>query len=148
MLTLLTRVQDTLGSLDLAARTLSVLSSIKDSVNNFELSRSSFLIYRNIHEALNTTDTLYHLRNIVRRLVDNVGIESEAKTGFLHFRKISETAQAITSVFRGMVYFVRIVTGVFIRDYFFGRFLKSKTELALKSCVAREITLESKIVEK
>jgi hypothetical protein len=148
MLTLFARIQDTLGSLDLATRVHSVLSSIKDTVNSFELSRSSFLIYRNIHEALNTTDTLYHLRNIVRGLADNVGFESEAKTGFLHFRKISETVQAITSVFRGMVFFARIVTGVFVRDYLLGRFLKSKTELALKSCVCREITLESRIIEK
>jgi hypothetical protein len=145
MLTLFARIQDTLGSLDLAARMISVLSSIKDSVNSLQLSRSSFLIFRNIHEGLNTTDTMYHLRNIIRGLADNVGIDSEGKTGFLHFRTISETAQAITSVFRGMVYFARIVTGVFIRDYLLSRFLKSKAELSIKSCVCRGIVLESRI---
>jgi hypothetical protein len=148
MLTLYTKIQETLSCYDLTTRVHSILSSIKDSVNSFELSRSSYLIYRNIHEDLITTDTLYHLRNIVRGLVDNVGFESEAKTGFIHFRTIIETAHVISSVFRGMVFFARIVTGVFVRDYLLGRFLKSKAEVSIKSCVTREITLESKITER
>jgi len=141
-------IYDTLCSLDLETRVHSVLSSIKDTLSFFETSKTSFLHFRNIHEALITSDTLHHIRNIIRGLIDNVGMESEAKTGFVHFRTISETAQAISSVFRGMVFFARIVTGVFVRDYLLGRFLKSKTELALKSCVTREIVLESTLGEK
>ena len=141
-------IQDTLGGLGLAKRTLTVLASIKDTLNSFELSKISFLHFRKILEAINTSDTLHHIRNIIRGLIDNVGMESEAKSGFVHFRTISETAQAISSVFRGMVFFARIVTGVFVRDYLLGRFLKSKAELSIKSCVCREITLESRITEK
>jgi hypothetical protein len=143
MLTLFARIQNTLSSLDLAAKTLSVFASIKDTVNSFELSKFSYLHLRNIHDDLNGTDNLHHLRTIILGLVDNVGFESEAKTGFIHFRKLIETAHVISSVFRGMVYFTRIITGVFIRDYLLSRFLKSKTELSIKSCVCREITFES-----
>jgi hypothetical protein len=144
MLTLFARIQDTLGSLDLATKALSILSSIKDSLSSYDISKFSYLHIRNIHEALITTDTLYHLRTIILGLADNVGFESEAKTGFFHFRAIIETAHVISSVFRGMVYFARIVTGVFVLDYLLGRFLKSKAELSLKSCVTREIVLESR----
>jgi hypothetical protein len=104
-----------------------------------------FLHYRNIQETLNTNDTLSHLRKFIRGLIETVGVESEVKKGFLHFSTISETVHVISSIFRGMVLFVRIVTGVFVRDYLLSRFLKSKTEVALKSCIVREIVLESKI---
>jgi len=104
-LTIFKSIQDILSGLDLATRTISVLANIKDILISFELSRFSFLHFRNIHEELNTADTMYHLRNIVRGLADNVGFESEAKTGFLHSRTISETAHVISSVFRGMVFF-------------------------------------------
>jgi hypothetical protein len=148
MLTLFIRIQETLSCYDLTTRVHSILSSIKDSLSSYDISKFSYLHIRNIHEAINTTDNLYHLRTIILGLADNVGFESEAKTGFFHFRAIIETAHVISSVFRGMVFFARIVTGVFVRDYLLGRFLKSKAELSIKSCVCREITLESRIIEK
>jgi hypothetical protein len=146
-LTILKRIQDTLGSLDLVTKTLSIIASIKDTLNSFELSKITFLHFRNINEVLNTSDTLCHLKNIILGLYETVGTESEVRTGFFHFRVISETAHVVTYVFRGMVIFARIVTVVFVRDYLLGRFLKARTELALKSCVCREIVLESKIGE-
>jgi len=137
-------INDSISSFDFATRTLSLLSSIKDSLNSFEISMASFLHFRNINEDLTTTDTFFHLRKIVRGLVDNLGTESEVKTGFFHFRTINETAHALTSVFRGTLFFARIVTEVFVRDYLLSRFLKAKAELSIKSCITREITLESR----
>jgi hypothetical protein len=59
--------------------------------------------------------------------------------------KIGDTAQAIGTVFRGLLLFAYVKTVVSIRDYILGRFLKAKPELVLKSKINREIILESKI---
>jgi hypothetical protein len=141
-------LQDTLGSFDLVARIHSVLSSIKDVFSCFDFSNTSFLHFGNIHDGLTATDNLHHLRNIVRGLVDNVGVRSEGKAGLLHLRAISETVMAVSSVFRGLFLLVRIVSSILLRDRLLGRFLKSKAELSIKSCVSKEITLESRIVGK
>jgi len=143
-LSIVTQIQDTLGSFDLAARIHSVLASIKDAFSCFETSNTSFLLYSNIHDDLTATDTLYHFRNIIRGLLGNVGVRSEEKAGFFYLRAISETALVVSSIARGLFLFIRIVSSIFIRDRLLGRFLKSKAELSLKSCVTREITLESR----
>jgi len=106
-LSIVTQIQDTLGSFDLAARIHSVLASIKDAFSCFELSSISFLLFSNIHDDLNATDTLYHLRNIIRRHLDNVGVRSEEKAGFFYSRAISETALAVSSIARGLFLFIR-----------------------------------------
>jgi hypothetical protein len=147
-ITIFKRIQETLGGFDLNSRSLSIFASIKDTLSNFGLSKGSFFHLRNIYESINATETLSHLRNIVRGLVEIAGNESEAKTAWLHFRALRETATAISSVSRGLFLFVRIVSSIFIRDHLLGRFLKSKAELSLKSCVCREITLESRIIER
>jgi hypothetical protein len=40
---------------------------------------------------------------------------------------------------------VRIATTLFVRDFLLRRFLKAKPELVIKSCISREIIIESKI---
>jgi hypothetical protein len=78
-------------------------------------------------------------------LFDNLLTNGEARAGHIQFTKISDVVHAAGTVFKGLILFVRIVTGVFIRDYLLRRFLKSKSELVLKSCVVREIVLDSKV---
>jgi len=46
---------------------------------------------------------------------------------------------------RGLTIAVRIITGLFVRDYLLGRFLKARQELILKSAISREIELDSRI---
>jgi hypothetical protein len=139
------RIQDTLSINDITTKVLSGFRRIQGTVNNFDLNKISFLNIRQITETIKASDTLSHLRDLFRGLVDIAGTESKAKTAWLHFRAISETAMAISSVSRGLFLFVRIVSSIFIRDHLLGRFLKSKAELSLKSCVTREISLESKV---
>ena len=148
VLSIVTHLQETLGSFDLAERIHSVLVSIKDAINCLALSNTYFLLYSNIHDDLTVADTLYHFRNIIRGLVDNVGLRCEEKAGFFYLRAISETALVVSSIARGLFLFVRIASSIFIRDHLLGRFLKSKAELSIKSCVTREITLESRITER
>jgi hypothetical protein len=83
----------------------------------------------------------------LRGLVTVAGGNAEAGASGAYYRAATETVQAESIVKRGLLLFVRIITGAFIRDYIIGRFLKARTELALKSRVSKEIILESRISE-
>jgi hypothetical protein len=61
------------------------------------------------------------------------------------YRKETDTVNADGSAFRGLIIFVRILTTSFVRDFLLRRFLIAREELVLKSCITREITLDSKI---
>jgi hypothetical protein len=76
---------------------------------------------------------------------EKIKSESETRQGFLFTVKLFETVKVTGFVFRGLFLFVRIICGVFIRDYLLGRFLKARSELVMKSPLCREITLESKV---
>jgi hypothetical protein len=102
-------------------------------------------ILRKIQERIYLTDTIQHLKALIRGLKDNLSVGSEVKKGWVHFRKLGDTVQAAGTVFRGLFLFVRIVTGAFVRDYFFNRFLKAKQELPIKSKIVRDILQDSRI---
>jgi len=100
---------------------------------------------RSLHEAANNADTLKHLGEYYRGMLDNVEIVGDAKGGWLFFTKIVDTVHTAGVVFRGLLIFLRILTTSFARDDLLGRFLKARKEIVLKSCVSREIILESKM---
>jgi hypothetical protein len=119
--------------------------NIKETVKGADKSVSQVLIARTLHEALNPKDVNNRFGAYYRGLFDTIQTDSEARAGRIQFAKIADTVQAAGAVFRGLVMRVRIVTGVFVRDYLLGRFLKARSELELKSVITREIILESKI---
>jgi hypothetical protein len=115
------------------------------TVNANATASKMFLRFCKVFDEVGITDTISHLKNFIRGIVDITRIESEAKGGHLQFRKISDTVQVMGLVFRGLLLFIRIVTGAFVRDYLLSRFLKAREELVLKSAICREVELESKI---
>jgi hypothetical protein len=127
-------------------RLLTIIKRIQETLQGFDFNSFLLVKIRKIQEGVNLTDTIYHLRTFIRGLVDVAGIESNVKQGWVHIRKLADTVQAAGLVFRGLLLFVRIVTGAFVRDYLLGRFHKARSEITLKSCVVREITIESKIM--
>ncbi|MDR0474650.1 MAG: hypothetical protein LBH43_13385 [Treponema sp.] len=98
-----------------------------------------------LNERVKNNDTIKHIAAYSRGLSDTAGIDGKAKIGRTYLAIITDTVQTAGSVFRGLVLLVRIITGVFIRDYILRRFLKAREELVLKSKICREITLESKM---
>jgi hypothetical protein len=138
-------INERLGSFDIASKMISFCSRIQDTLYSLDIAKKMFLHIRQIQEVLNMSVTLYNFRALIRGLYDITRIEDETKIGYLHYRMISETAQVVSSVLRGMVYFAHIITVAFVRDYLLSRFLKAKTEITLKSCVVREIKINSKI---
>ena len=122
-----------------------VYRKLQEAVRGFDNNSFNILFMRSIKETTSVSDTFRHWRIFFRGLIDNAGIESEVNQGKYYFLTLTETVQAAGYVFRGMLLFVSIFTRVFIRDYLLARFLRARQELVLKSCVSREILLESRI---
>jgi hypothetical protein len=101
--------------------------------------------FRMMKEYLTVTDNLNYLRGFLRGIFDRVETESDIKPGWTFLVRLTDGVLAVGNVFRGLVFFVRIITGLFVRDYILSRFLKAKSDLQFKSCICLEIVLESKI---
>ena len=81
-----------------------------------------------------------------RGLFDNAEIKCEIRPGRTFLLTLTDTVKATGLAVSGLLLIVRIVTGVFVRDYILSRFRKAGQGIVLKSCVCREIVLESKIL--
>ncbi|MDR0794945.1 MAG: hypothetical protein LBE79_02665, partial [Tannerella sp.] len=121
------------------------LSKIHDAVHGIDKIAFPVFYRRSFHEKLTAAENLRNLRSFLCVLIDKVKIRSEEKNGWIIPHRLTETVQAADRASRGLMLLVRIITGVFIRDYILSRFLKARSELVLKSCVTREILLDSKI---
>jgi hypothetical protein len=126
-------------------RIVNVIRIIQDGLKGLDSQSMSLLYVRSVTDTAVTKHTLSHIGSFVRGLLATVGSKAETSHEANYYRFHVDTVQAKGSVYRGLLLFVRIVTDVFIRDYIFGRFLKARSELVLKSPVCREIILESKI---
>jgi hypothetical protein len=98
-----------------------------------------------LSENVKANDIVRRIEGFYRGLFDNAQADGEARAGPVQFTKITDAVNAAAVAFRGIVLIVRIVTGVFIRDYLLRRFLKARSELVLKSAITRVINLESRI---
>jgi hypothetical protein len=117
----------------------------QDIVSGTDNQSFSVLFVRSTADTATVSQNNRHWGAFIRGLVFNAGSIAETSHKASYYRFQADTIQAAGIVFRGLFLFVRIVTGVFIRDYILSRFLKARTELVLKSCVVREIVLESRI---
>jgi hypothetical protein len=108
------------------------------------LERYKILIQK-IQDTVKNNDAIRYLGIFLRSLSDYAENESVIRGGQAYSAIISDTVHAAGNAFRGLILFVRIVTGVFTRDYLLGRFLKAREELSLKSAISRDISLESRI---
>jgi len=80
-----------------------------------------------------------------RILKEIVGLLEKAKHGKTMIRIVQDMVQAAGLGFRGLVFYVKIQTQAFVRDYILGRFLKARSNIEMKSAICREIVLESEI---
>jgi hypothetical protein len=118
-------------------RTLFGLGGSGDSTGNF-ITRM-----RVIQDTETIEDETGHTADYLRGLFVEAGNMAETThTGEYH-RKQQDTAYSEAVPLRHLFVFIRLVTGAYIRELIIGRFLKSNEELVLKSCICREITLDS-----
>jgi hypothetical protein len=126
-------------------RNFSAIRKAQDILNGTDKHSFTFCYIRSASDTVSAEHILRNSRGFFRALLDYAGSIAETACEAGYCRTNSETVQATGAVFRGLLIFARIVTKVFVRDYLLGRFLKSKAELPIKSCVCREIVLESKV---
>jgi hypothetical protein len=103
------------------------------------------LFIRSVSETQCITDKFTVLKGYVRSLYDEAGNMAETTRQGEFYRNESDTVQVKASVFRGLLIFAKILTTSLVRDFILRRFLIAREELVLKSCVTRELTIESKI---
>ena len=128
-----------------AKRILNIFRSIQDGLKGLDNLSFYVLIVRSVADNAAVSHKTSHWGAFIRSLPDIAGSIAETSHEADYHRYQADMVQAEGKVFRGLLLFVRIVTQVFIRDYLLGRFLKARQEMVLKSCVSREITLESRI---
>jgi hypothetical protein len=139
------KLADNAQAFALAAKLIAVFKRIQDTASGFDYNSFSLANVRTIREGVNTADIISHLKVFIRALSSIAGIESVAKQSRALRRKLADTALAAGPVFRGLFLLVMIKSGAYMRDFVLGRLLKSKNEAVLKSCVCREIIIESRI---
>jgi hypothetical protein len=126
-------------------RLLNVIRIFQESIKGLDSQSITFLYLRSVKDEAIANDKTSHWGSFIRGLIVKAGSTAETKHEANYYRFHSDTIQAKGSVFRGIMLYVRIVTGLFVRDYILRRFLKARSELVLKSPIYREIILDSKI---
>ncbi|MCL2067258.1 MAG: hypothetical protein FWG99_07305 [Treponema sp.] len=121
------------------------IRKLEAAVQGYDNNSLAFLYSRTVKDNAKVSGTLSHLGAFFRGLFDNAKSDSEAKIGRTYILTLSDTVQAAGVVIRGLLMFVRIVSGLFVRDYLLRRFLIAREEIVLKSSITREITFESRI---
>jgi len=105
----------------------------------------SILFVRSILEMQGITDTFQQWRAYIRDLYDEAGTIAEVTQQTQYYRTQADTVKVEGIVIRSLLVFVKIITVSFVRDFILRRFLVAREELVLKSCITRDIQLESRI---
>jgi len=124
---------------------LTIYKKLQEIVQGIDKKLSSVMFQRTVKETTTVSEAISHFGAFIRGLFGDAKIVSEVKGGWFLTHTITDTVQAAGTVIRGLLLFIRIVSGVFVRDYLLRRFLKARSELFLKSVISREITLDSRI---
>ena len=103
------------------------------------------LFIRSVSDNTTVSQQNYHFGDFIRGLSVYAENTDETRHSADYHRRNEDGVQVIGTVLRGLLFFVRIITNVFIRDYFLGRFLIAREELKLKSVICRELTFDSRI---
>ena len=118
---------------------------IKENLKGTDNTFYPVLFVRTVQETQSISDIIHKLNQYICGLYEDVGITSETTRQGEFYRTENETVNADGSVFRGLFIFIRILTTSIVRDFVLRRFLIAREELVLKSCITRELTLDSKI---
>jgi len=120
--------------------------NIRDGLRTVDTQAVTMVYMRSVPDTARVKDISSHLGAFFRGLSVAAGSFAETAHGAEYFRLNSDAVNAGGEVSRGLLFFVRIVTRLFVRDYLVGRFLKARKDLVLKSKIIREIEFDSRIV--
>jgi len=136
---------DTAVIADTANRSQGFFRGIIDCIKLTDNIDFQVLFIRTLQETQSITDTFQQVRNFIRYLYVEAGNLAKTACCGNSYRTVNDTVQAEGAAFRHLLIFVKILTTSLVRDFIIRRFLVAREELVLKSCVTRELTLESKI---
>jgi hypothetical protein len=124
---------------------LGICREIKDGLKGTDTQSVSVLIIRSVADNVAVAQHTRHWGAFIRGL--QVTVENAAEAGHKaeYCRFNADTVQAEGKAIRGLLLFIRIITKALVRNYVIWRFLKAKSELVIKSCVIREIVLDSRL---
>jgi hypothetical protein len=91
-------------------------------------------------------ETTWQTASYIKTLETEAGNSGDITHCAEYHRLQVDNAGSDGAVFRGLIMLVRLFSGIALRDYLIHRFLKAREELRLKSCISREIALNSKII--
>jgi len=145
MLSLYRKCADYVDANSIINRLFGIIRKIQDAIDVNDSQNIDLLLIRRVSDTVQVTEIFNHLGAFFRGL--RINANSMAETGHKadYKRLNTEKVQAVGTLFRGLLLFIKIVSKVFIRDYLLRRFLIARDYLIVKSPVSREITLESGI---
>jgi hypothetical protein len=117
----------------------------QDIINGIDSQSFSVLFVRSVADNAAVSQQNHHWGEFIRGLAVNAGSIAETSHTAEYQRYQADTVQAAGLLFRHLFVFIRIMSKVFVRDYILGRFLIAREQIKLKSAIAREIILDSRI---
>ena len=103
------------------------------------------LIVRSAMDKVSVSHASSHWGMFIRGLQVFADNTAETSHKAEYYRHKKETVQAEGKTNRALFIFIHILTQMFIRDFLLRRFLLARSELVIKSCICREIVLDSRI---
>lgn len=127
-------------------RLLNIFRTIQEALEITDNKNIYFFYYRKLNENIRIKQYFSHLKYFIRVLREISENTAETKNIKYFYRKNKDTVQTSGSVIRHLLIIIKVFSSTVIRDFFIKRFLVSKEEIKIKSCITKEITLESKII--
>jgi hypothetical protein len=121
------------------------IRKMEDIITGSDNQNITILFYRNITDTTAVLLATHGTRVFYREVRDTIDNIDRMESGAGFYRYQTETINAESSLLRKLDVVVRITIQLIAHEFFLSRFLRAKTEVILKSCVTRELTLESKI---
>jgi hypothetical protein len=128
-----------------AGRSKGFYRLVSDFFTGSDNSNFTILFVRCVNETKGISDGIRKWGDYIRSLFIQAGNIAETDRIGKFYRKENDKVTAKGSVLRKIFYVLKIITKACVRDYIIGRFLIAREELTLKSCVVREICIESRI---
>jgi hypothetical protein len=126
-------------------RKQSIFRQAQELVSGADSQEFTVLFYRGVMDTAIVTQANSGIRGFIREVKSSMEVTDGIESGAGFYRYSSDMVSADSSLFRKVAILVRIASQLFLSDLFLGRFLRAKKEVILKSCVTRELTIESRI---
>ena len=139
------RFEDTAITDGLMKRSQGFYRSVTENIKGTDNAFYPVVFIRTVKETQSITDTFSKLGNYFRGLYVEAGNIAETVRWGNYYRTETDIVQAEGSVIRQLFIFIKLVSTSLVRDFVLRRFLIAREELVLKSCITRELTLDSKI---